>query len=237
MSEVRPVPQALSQRFGADFQLEDGRWYYKQVLGYKGHNGDDYGCPSGTPVRATRDGVIEYEGQGSFHPWMREPAGICIIQKTSDGFRGYAHLSRTIVNKGQSVKKGEVIGYSGATGAATDAHLHYEKLPPVPNFQNGYAGRVDPKIQVSEGGEMPIKDTTKEFNRWKKLSLQVRGTELTRTEFRKAAVGKTWLEAIEILSDHKDAEQNVADAKLGREARANNWKSRIIKARDILLNR
>ena len=48
----------------------------------------------------------------------------------------YAHLSKFIVFKGQTVKRGQLIGYVGSTGKSTGPHLHYEVLK---NGQN-----VDP---------------------------------------------------------------------------------------------
>jgi murein DD-endopeptidase MepM/ murein hydrolase activator NlpD len=75
---------------------------------------------------------------------MTGMAGICVLVKHGDKYTGYAHLSRTVINNGQQVSKGQLIGYSGATGAASGPHLHFEVLPLNPNFGNGYAGRVDP---------------------------------------------------------------------------------------------
>lgn len=133
-----PTTGKVTQGFGAD-----PAWY-KRVIGQKGHNGIDYGVPVGTPVRATADGVVAFEGWGQNHSWMGRVAGICAILRHSNGHSGYAHLSRTIVDIGQKVKAGQVIGYSGATGLTNGPHLHFETLPLTPNFKNGFAGRVNP---------------------------------------------------------------------------------------------
>jgi hypothetical protein len=144
MSFQKPINANITQRFGADFQQSDGRWYYKQVLGYNGHNGDDYAAPVGTPVYAADDGVVAFEGWGQNHSWMGAAAGICVLINNGGVYSGYAHLSSTSVSKGQTVSKGQLIGTVGSTGAATGPHLHFEALPLVPNFKNGFAGRIDP---------------------------------------------------------------------------------------------
>lgn len=137
MSFLHPVNGKLSQGFAADPA------FYARY-GERGHNGLDYAVPVGTPVKAADDGYVVFEGWGQKHPWMLAPAGICVILNNGGSFSGYAHLSRTVVDKGQKVTKGQVIGYSGATGAAKGAHLHFEMLPFKPNFKNGFAGRIDP---------------------------------------------------------------------------------------------
>lgn len=127
----------LTQGFGGNAD------YYKQY-GQNGHNGLDLGAPEGTPVFAADDGIVEFEGWGQNHSWALAPAGIWILINHGGSYGGYAHLSSTVINKGQRVSKGQLIGYVGHTGAATGPHLHFEMLPLKPNFKNGYAGRIDP---------------------------------------------------------------------------------------------
>jgi murein DD-endopeptidase MepM/ murein hydrolase activator NlpD len=84
------------------------------------HNGVDIAAPYGTAIRATADGKVEQAGwNGSY--------GISVTIYHRDGIETlYGHMSRTIVSAGQTVKKGQVIGYEGATGRATGPHVHYQ---------------------------------------------------------------------------------------------------------------
>lgn len=135
----------ISQGFGGNAA------YYKQY-GQSGHNGVDLAAKTGEPVYAADEGTVDFEGWGQNHSWMGVPAGICVLIHHGGSYAGYAHLSRTVVSKGQRVTKGQLIGYVGATGAATGPHLHFEMLPLKPNFKNGFAGRID---------IMPYIETTK----------------------------------------------------------------------------
>ncbi len=84
------------------------------------HNGVDFGIPTGTPIIAPSDGVVEhiaYQARG---------AGRYIKIRHGHITTVYMHLSKTLVRVGQSVKKGERIALSGNTGASTGPHLHYE---------------------------------------------------------------------------------------------------------------
>ena len=121
----------------------NGPAFYAQ-FGMKGHNGIDLGMATGTPVYASDDGVIQFEGWGQNNSWMGTPAGICVLIRHAWGYTGYAHLSNTVINNGQAVSRGQLIGHSGNTGASTGPHLHWETLPPNPDFRNGFAGRVNP---------------------------------------------------------------------------------------------
>lgn len=87
------------------------------------HAGVDIAAPSGTPVRATADGIILEAG--------REEAGYGneIVIDHGDGIATrYGHLRRIFVVEGQEVKQGQIIGTVGMTGRATGPHLHYEVL-------------------------------------------------------------------------------------------------------------
>lgn len=144
---IYPVQAPLSQGFG-----ENPDYYRK--FGQIGHNGQDWACPINTPVKAAADGVVFFEGFGENSTWMRQPAGICIILDHGDIYTGYAHLNTTIVNAGQRVIQGQIIGYSGATGAATGSHLHFEFIGKPPVLTNGYYGRINPTLveQGATGG-------------------------------------------------------------------------------------
>lgn len=117
--------------------------FYAQ-FGQRGHNGIDLAADVGTPVYATDSGTIHAEGWGSGNSWMGSIAGIYVLIRHWWGYSGYAHLSSTIVNAGQWVGRGQLIGYSGMTGVGTGPHLHFETLPLSPPFGNGFAGRVNP---------------------------------------------------------------------------------------------
>lgn len=128
----------VTQNFGAN-----AAWYRANV-GQNGHNGTDLGHPIGTPVKASADGTVEFEGWGKNHGWMGSVAGIAIILNHGDVYTGYAHLNSTIISRGQKVKQGQTIGYVGQTGTATGPHLHFEFIGKPINFNNGFAGRLNP---------------------------------------------------------------------------------------------
>lgn len=90
----------------------------KKVM--KFHSGQDFGSSSGTPVGASADGVANVR-------WDPDGYGKYIVVTHPNGMSTlYAHLSATLVMKGQEVKKGEVIGLVGSTGGSTGPHLHFE---------------------------------------------------------------------------------------------------------------
>lgn len=84
------------------------------------HLGIDLAAPNGTPIHASQDGiVVDSRPAGSY--------GEMILIKHSDTEQTrYAHMSRRIAQKGDRVKKGEVIGLVGSTGRSTGNHLHFE---------------------------------------------------------------------------------------------------------------
>lgn len=87
------------------------------------HAGVDFHAPRGTPIYATGDGVIKTVAvnAGGYGKEIEVDHGFGYVTK-------YAHLDRFAAKEGQRVKRGELIGYTGSTGAATAPHLHYEVI-------------------------------------------------------------------------------------------------------------
>ncbi len=86
------------------------------------HQGIDISLDKGQPVYATADGVVEAAS------YTGDYGNLIILRHDFGLTTRYGHLSRYAVKLGQEVTRGQVIGYVGATGRATGAHLHYEIL-------------------------------------------------------------------------------------------------------------
>ncbi|HUF80692.1 MAG TPA: peptidoglycan DD-metalloendopeptidase family protein, partial [Burkholderiales bacterium] len=90
---------------------------------WRAHKGIDYAAASGTRVKATGDGVVEFAGrhQGGY-------GNLVVLRHQSKYTTWYGHLSGFAggVRKGARIAQGDVIGFVGATGLATGPHLHYE---------------------------------------------------------------------------------------------------------------
>lgn len=88
--------------------------------GTRKHSGIDLAAPTGTPVYATADGVVsKAEWYSSYGLYISVEHGASLQTR-------YAHLSRLAVAAGDTVSKGDLIGYVGSTGRSTGPHLHYE---------------------------------------------------------------------------------------------------------------
>lgn len=96
-----------------------------QVYNGSGHNGIDFGVPTGSNIRSTLTGTVvgtgntdEQAGCYSYGKWVliKHPNGLSSL---------YAHLSSIGVSPGQTVGTGEIIGFSGNTGYSTGPHLHF----------------------------------------------------------------------------------------------------------------
>ncbi len=113
--------------------------------GIRMHEGVDLAVPTGTPIYAPADGVVEMARRfGSYGNFIK-------IEHGGEMETRYGHLSAFNVTEGEHVHKGEVIGYVGATGRATGPHLHYEvridgdAVNPMPYLSLGnVAVQVDP---------------------------------------------------------------------------------------------
>lgn len=134
VSIIEPVPGATKT---------DSFGYRGAVAGLPAglHNGQDYACAMGTPVRAVMDGVIyrEYEAGGFGNYAYQHEANVETF---------LCHLDRFAVASGTRVQAGDIIGYAGATGAATGVHVHLSVringvyVDPVPLISKTSAGNT-----------------------------------------------------------------------------------------------
>jgi murein DD-endopeptidase MepM/ murein hydrolase activator NlpD len=84
------------------------------------HPGVDISAGTGTPVHAAADGVVSHA------EYMSGYGKMVVIDHGNGTTTRYAHLSRYYVVPGQEIHRGDVVGYSGATGRVTTPHLHFE---------------------------------------------------------------------------------------------------------------
>ena len=118
------------------------------ILGYsRMHKGTDFAAPSGTPIYAAGNGVIESIGRkGGYGKYIR-------IRHNGSFKTAYAHMKGFAkgLTRGKRVKQGQVIGYVGSTGRSTGPHLHYEVI------QNGK--QVNPlKVRLPSGQKLAGSD-------------------------------------------------------------------------------
>jgi murein DD-endopeptidase MepM/ murein hydrolase activator NlpD len=88
----------------------------------RAHRGVDYAAPSGTPIKATGDGIVTFAGyKGGY-------GNVVILRHGEKYSTLYGHMSRFAkgISTGKRIKQGQTIGYVGMTGLATGPHLHYE---------------------------------------------------------------------------------------------------------------
>lgn len=134
------------------------------VLGYtKLHKGVDFAAPTGTPIYAAGDGIVERASRfSSYGHYIR-------IRHKGSLKTAYAHLHGYArgIKAGVKVKQGQVIGFIGTTGRSTGPHLHYEVI------QNGV--HINPRSL-----KLPTGDQLKgaELERFKAEALEIdRGYE------------------------------------------------------------
>jgi murein DD-endopeptidase MepM/ murein hydrolase activator NlpD len=130
---IQPVSNKSLKRVASGFGYRIDPLYKDFRL----HAGLDFSAPTGTPIYATSDGVVQAAG------FSTDGYGNKVVINHGYGFQTlYAHMIRVKAKIGQSVQRGEVIGYVGSTGKSTGSHLHYEvikrgtKVDPVYYFFN-----------------------------------------------------------------------------------------------------
>jgi murein DD-endopeptidase MepM/ murein hydrolase activator NlpD len=93
------------------------------ILGYtKMHTGVDWAAPTGTPIYAAGNGVVERAGWESGY-------GKFVLLRHNNGYEtAYGHMTAFArnIDEGKRVRQGQVIGFVGSTGLSTGSHVHYE---------------------------------------------------------------------------------------------------------------
>lgn len=163
MGYIWPVNDPVTQEFGANPNPS-----YQPG----GHTGMDFACTIGTPVRATAAGTVLHADWAQALGWPNpyyvaidfdgpangdQSAGILVIIDHGPGQPAsiYGHLSETLLNNGDKVAQGQVIGLSGMTGRSTGPHLHFEFLPDAWDVHTPTYGRVNPRNYIDG-----VKDAT-----------------------------------------------------------------------------
>ena len=130
---IQPVSNKDLKRIASGFGYRIDPIY--KTMKY--HAGLDFSAPSGTPIYATGDGTVEEASMSDVG------YGNHVVVRHGYGYKTlYGHMLRMKVKAGQSVKRGDVLGWVGSTGKSTGPHCHYEvikngeKVDPVYFFFN-----------------------------------------------------------------------------------------------------
>lgn len=124
---AKPVNGRVTSKYGMRMHPI---YKYKRM-----HTGTDFGGGCGAPIRAAESGTVLRSGwAGGYGKQLVVNHGSL---KGNSFATSYSHLSRFAVARGQKVRRGQIIGYEGTTGASTGCHLHFEV------FRNGT--RVNPQ--------------------------------------------------------------------------------------------
>jgi len=101
------------------------------------HNdGINIAVPSGTPVKAAQSGVVAYAGNE-----LKGYGNLLLIRHANGWMTAYAHNSKLLVKRGDTVKRGQTISQAGSTGSVTSPQVHFE-------LRKG-AKAVDPRSMIS----------------------------------------------------------------------------------------
>lgn len=134
--------------------------------GKRYHNGLDFGAPIGTPIFSAESGKViavgdqdNYKTNGKKLCWRGAYGKFVLIKHENNLTTLYAHLSLWNVKVGDSVKRGEVIGYIGNTGRSTGPHLHFtvyssQTIPPATDgfYEGTRSSRICGPLPV--GGDL-----------------------------------------------------------------------------------
>jgi murein DD-endopeptidase MepM/ murein hydrolase activator NlpD len=146
------VPFACGRMYPVSQAHDTGSHKYNDTYAW------DFRMPSGTPVVAARDGVVRMARGDSTEGGCDEkyaPKTNYVVVSHGDGLETqYLHFSAVVVKPGEQVKQGQLLGFSGETGWACGAHLHFKVAKETgrgwnnPSVQARIVGYGDPVRDV-----------------------------------------------------------------------------------------
>lgn len=143
---MQPTDGEITQEFGRKIQASGDDFP---------HTGDDFGVHTGTDVRTISEGVVIFAGWNlpnnlaDRFMMVRGSAasGLHMLIQHDGWVELMAHLSEILVFAGATVRRGQVVAKSGATGRVLGAHLHYEVMTEPCGSQWPF-GRYNPQSQI-----------------------------------------------------------------------------------------
>jgi murein DD-endopeptidase MepM/ murein hydrolase activator NlpD len=111
---IVPAPGTISNAFGLQRSINGGPYFP--------HSGTDLVADKGTPVAAAASGTVVLAQQLYLY------GNVVVVDHGAGVFSSYNHLDSIAVTTGQSVTKGDLIGYVGETGFVSGPHLHWEAV-------------------------------------------------------------------------------------------------------------
>ena len=127
--ETRSVPKPAVKQAEAAGSIPSFRWPVRGriIAGFGArpngtqNDGINLAVPEGTPIKAADDGVVAYAGN------ELKGYGNLVLIRHADGYvSAYANASKLLVERGEHVKRGQVIAHAGQTGNVTSPQLHFE---------------------------------------------------------------------------------------------------------------
>ncbi|HEU4389523.1 MAG TPA: M23 family metallopeptidase [Blastocatellia bacterium] len=129
----------------------------------KFHSGLDIKAKLGDPIAASYPGIVKFAG------WYSGYGNWVVVEHGGGITTHYAHLSGFVVEAGQKVSRGTLLGFAGSTGRATSPHLHYEvridgnpvdPLDPIPlDPDSDYFKASSPGLKPAATEAKPAGDT------------------------------------------------------------------------------
>jgi murein DD-endopeptidase MepM/ murein hydrolase activator NlpD len=140
-SEPASSPYVLPYAVGQGYRVNRTFEHYTALNGGVGLYAIDFGLPMHTPVHAARAGVVvaveerfSDDDRADFHEnWV-------MVRHADDTVARYIHLTRdgALVDVGDVVRQGQVVGLSGNSGPSNGPHLHFDVQTCGPNLPPGY---------------------------------------------------------------------------------------------------